>query len=134
MGKPFKLSLDIHGVVDTYPEKYIALAKTIKEGGGIVYICTGSTYEDGVVNELINYHPEKIIWWDKFFSVSDYIRENYAGKFEEAPDGGVYCDEDIWNGVKGNWAKEESIDLHIDDSPRYGKYFPVGIFHKVNDR
>lgn len=127
-----KIGLDLHGVIDAHPEKFVALAKAIIWGGGQVIICTGSRNDEKLINQLLNYNNGGK-WWTNIFSITDYLIESGV-PHTPSSDGGVKVDNEAWDRVKGDWAKRENIDFHIDDSPEYGKYFEDGIYLKFNDR
>jgi hypothetical protein len=137
----FSVGLDIHGVLDKYPRKFIKLANIIRAGGGRVVICTGASVEVAQKQlEEINksHNPNKffnvpLVFWDEIFSITDYLK---AKGVEHTPtdDGGIRVATEIWDRVKGDWAREYEIDLHIDDSPVYGSLFPEGVYLKFNDR
>lgn len=128
----FKLGLDLHGVVDTYPDKFVAMASAIIRGGGEVIICTGSRNDDKLRSQLFSY-TDGYKWWTSIFSITDYLIESGIPHIPSA-DGGVQVESEAWDRVKGDWAKREGIDLHIDDSPEYAKYFEKGIYLKFNER
>ena len=128
----FKLGLDLHGVVDTYPDKFVRLAKSITRTGGDVIICTGSSNNEKLHAQLLSYN-NGIKWWTSIFSITDYLKSKNIPHTESA-DGGIKVENVLWDQAKGDWAREFNIDLHIDDSPEYGKYFDKGIYLKFNER
>lgn len=130
--KAFKLGLDLHGVIDTYPEKFVKLAKSITVSGGEVIICTGSADNEKLHKQLLSYN-NGIIWWTSIFSITDYLKSKNIPHTESA-DGGIQVENVLWDQAKGDWAREFNIDLHIDDSPEYGKYFDKGVYLKFNKR
>jgi hypothetical protein len=127
----FKL-LDLHGVVDTYPDKFVRLAKSITRTGGDVIICTGSSDNEKLQTQLLSYNSG-IQWWTDIFSITDYLKSKNIPHTESA-DGGIKVENVLWDQAKGDWAREFDIDLHIDDSPEYGKYFDKGVYLKFNER
>lgn len=127
-----KLSLDIHGVIDAQPHKFITLALSVQRDGGKVYVCTGSSDTLKLRKELLDY-ANGYPWFDEIFSVTDYLKAQGV-PYTDTPDGGIRVDEIIWDKVKGDWAAREEIDLHIDDSPVYGNYFPEGVYLKFSSR
>lgn len=128
----FSLGLDLHGVVDKYPYKFVRLSKTIIEGGGEVIICTGSSDNEKLVNQLLSYNNGQQ-WWTSIFSITDFLIESGVPHVPTA-DGGVQVASNAWDSVKGKWAQVNGIDLHIDDSPEYGKYFGKGVYLKFEER
>lgn len=129
----FKLGLDLHGVVDKTPMKFIKLAMCVKNNGGEVWLCTGSRNNQKLIDQLLSY-CDGVQWWTHIFSITDYLIQNGVKHVENA-DGGIRVEEDsIWDRVKGDWAREHQIDLHIDDSPAYAQYFPEDTYLKFNER
>lgn len=128
----FRLGLDLHGVVDTYPDKFVRLARLITRTGGDVIICTGSSDNEKLQTQLLSYN-NGVQWWTSIFSITDYLKSRNIPHTESA-DGGIKVENILWDQAKGDWAREFNIDLHIDDSPEYGKYFDKGIYLKFNER
>ena len=128
------LGLDIHGVLDHHPKKYIELAMCVRAGAPAnkVYVITGPS-KDKARQELLAL-SNGLIFWDEIHSISDYIRENNV-PFTEDERGHLWTlTTDDWDKVKGTICKQLKIDLHIDDSPNYEKYFPPGVFCCVKRR
>lgn len=121
--KPFKLGLDIHGVIDKLPEFFSFLSESVIKNGGEVHIITGGSWNDKLISEL-NSHNIK---WTHYFSVYDYMRNNHTtiGGHVEFSDGTRqkrFKDSD-WNKTKGKYCLDNNIDLHIDDKEFYSQYF-----------
>lgn len=125
-----RLGLDIHGVIDKYPDKMIKLAQDTLEKGGRVYIITGPPVETAR-KELSAIMAERLMvrpFWTQIFSIVDYMKLKGIPNYTDT-NGHVWAlREHDWNAVKGKIAKELALDLHIDDSPAYGEYFPPGVF------
>ena len=132
MEKKIKVGLDLHGVIDSQPEKFVRLAKAIIAGGGEVYICTGSRNDQKLFEQLVSYN-NGFKWWTDIFSVTDHLIASGVDHIPSA-DGGIQCESVAWDVVKGKWAEYYNIDFHIDDSPVYGEYFHPGIYLKFNER
>lgn len=129
------LGLDLHGVVDTYPYKFIPLALAVKAAGGKVYIMTGASADlaKKQISDAEGQTYALSIWYDKILSITDYLKSQEVPHIQNE-DGGIRVDDETWDRVKSVWAKEYQIDLHIDDSPVYGKYFEPGVYLKFNER
>jgi hypothetical protein len=118
-----KISLDIHGVIDSMPELFSFLSESIVNNGGEVHIVTGGRWDEKLEKQLIKLN----IKWTHKFSVYDHLKENGAeqnGKIQ-FPDGTVqrkFNDED-WDKVKSDYCREHNISLHIDDTLAYNNYF-----------
>ena len=122
-----KLGLDIHGVIDSNPKLFLHIASQYDE----VHIITGGSFKDtkyDLVGDLIELGHDALNrrtkWWDKEFSVFDYLLETQAKTNEEL---GVASHhpfpDETWNKVKADYCREHEIDLHIDDMEQYLTYF-----------
>ena len=116
-----KLGLDIHGVIDKYPDKYAALARSVRANGGEVHIITGQSLTPGLLSNLKNLHME----WDYIVSIQDELQKVIipcAFTEEDGLNRPLFIDED-WNSYKGYYCAAHHIDLMIDNSPEYRPYF-----------
>ena len=119
-----KISFDYHGVIDQYPDVFRAIIKALRKDGHRVYIVTGTAGLEA--EDLL----EKLeIEYDQIFSITDeltgYTIPAYINK-----DKRLCFDDKEWDKAKGKFCFDELIDLHLDDTIRYTKYFktPVAIF------
>lgn len=123
MSGKFKLGLDIHGVVDAMPEFFSFLTDSFIKNGGEVHIITGGRWDIEFEKQLNDFG----IKWTHKFSVYDYLKESDAeviGKVQ-FPDGTIqkkFKNED-WDMVKGQYCRDNGIDLHIDDTLIYNNFF-----------
>lgn len=118
-----KLGLDIHGVIDYKPEIFSFISKSVIASGGEVHIITGGSWRE----DLIQLVKKSGVVWTHYFSVYDHLKEIGAdedGKIQ-FPDGTIQrkFDSELWDSVKGEYCKLNNIDLHIDDTEAYSKYF-----------
>lgn len=123
VGNKFKLGLDVHGVIDGMPEFFSFLTDSFIKNGGEVHIITGGRWDVEFERQLNDFG----IKWTHKFSVYDYLKESDAeviGKVQ-FPDGTIqkkFKNED-WDRVKGQYCKDNGIDLHIDDTLIYNNFF-----------
>ena len=123
--KNIKIGLDIHGVIDKNPEFFIAFAKLIKQFCGEIHIITGTPLSEAE-NQLLSYN-NGIKWWDHFFSIDDYLYNNK--KHHKKDDRGRRIfDSREWDSAKAKYCLENKINLHIDDSEKYEKFFSTPYF------
>lgn len=123
-----KIMLDIHGVLDTSPATFVALAREIHSFSfeSEVHIVTGETITPQLVEQLKSYDNGNQ-FWDHLVSIQDelvkspimILRINEYGR-------PVFPDYD-WNSFKGRYCKEHKIDLAVDDSPEYAEYFDPNV-------
>lgn len=117
--KPFKLGLDIHGVVDKMPEFFSFLSESILKNGGEVHIITGSSIERAIV-ELKEYK----VPYTTIFSIQDYHKQMGTPTTVKHPKWGFeMISDELWDKTKSDYCLKENIDLHIDDTLNYGKLF-----------
>ena len=112
-----KIGLDLHGVVDTFPEKFAELAVSIVESGGEVHIITGLIRDEKIENQLTEWG----VPFTHYFSIVDELI--YQGEHIDWVDDLPYADKEKWDAAKSIYCKEKGIDFMIDDSPRYAESF-----------
>ncbi len=132
----YKVSLDIHGVIDSTPEFFGFLSKAIIAAGAEVHILTGGTWSEDVEKEL----KEMGIVWTHKFSVYEHLMEMNTPTCGSVtfPDGKVQLKfvEGYWDKVKGEYCEEHGIDLHMDDTLIYNDHFktPFARFWSKNGK
>jgi len=113
-----KLGLDLHGVCDTYPEIFGPLSNFLTKGGHEVHIITGSELNDELKSRL----KELGISYTHIFSIVTY-HQNLGTTVVYDDHGNLWMKAELWDVTKAQYCKENNINLHIDDSNIYGKYF-----------
>ena len=119
----FKLGIDVHGVIDSMPELFAFLTNALIKAGGEVHVITGGSWTDELKGEIDSYG----IKYTHHFSVYDFLVQ---GDYKEVgtiefPDGTrqtKFKNED-WDVVKGQYCKDNGINLHIDDTMAYNEFF-----------
>lgn len=118
-----KLGLDIHGVIDSNPKSFAFMSQSVISNGGEVHIITGGSWTTELENQLKGYD----IKWTSHFSVYDYLLDSGIDSIGtiQFPDGTIQkkFDYHLWDTIKAGYCKSNSIDLHIDDTEVYSKYF-----------
>jgi len=112
------LGLDYHGVIDKYPELFGTLSRIVIASGGQVYIITGhrATVEFAMSLDRLG------IDYTEILSVVDFNeRHGVSVRIDEK--GNPWIDNEIWNSTKAMLCERYKVDLHIDDSEIYGRYF-----------
>ncbi len=113
-----KIGLDVHGVLDTAPHFFGELSKLLVENGHEVHILTGAEKTEALETFL----KENLgLSWTHFFSVTSYHK--HIGTEITYIHGNPYMDNKLWNRAKSEYCRVYNIQLHIDDSDTYGKYF-----------
>lgn len=116
-GEKFKLGLDFHGVLDDDREYFSNLSRRVLNEGGEVHVITGS--QD--TPELRDKIARLGVVFSHFFSISTYHTDIGTTVWED--DRGPWMDADVWDKSKAEYCLRHGINIHIDDSPVYGKHF-----------
>ena len=118
-----KLMLDIHGVLDSQPQKFTELAR--QKCWNEVYILTGETITPKLISQLRSYRPDlgDTNWWDHLVSIQDELIEGNVPTLGINNFGRPIFPDEVWNSFKGRYCAEHKIDFAIDDSPEYEPYF-----------
>jgi hypothetical protein len=131
--RKFKVGLDIHGVINKDPQFFKFLSNLIVDSGNEVHIITGGSWNEELISELIGYG----IVWTHYFSVYDHLIENRLETFGivKFPDGTeqLKFSDEVWDRVKGDYCHKMGIDIHLDDTDSYNKFFKTPFsryFHK----
>ena len=122
MDKLIKFGLDFHGVCNKRPELFSFLSHAIVAAGGELHIITGPRFEK-VGPQL----TELNIAYTHFFSIVEE-EERKGITVIEWKDGDPFMAMDVWNKAKADYCSRMSIDLHIDDSAKYGEFFIIPFF------
>lgn len=118
MYKQLKIGLDIHGVIDRFPDMFAAISKMFMDGGHEVYVITGAAITDSLVKQLNQYGVK----YTKLVSIHDY-RRNQGVDISYDENGRPWMDDKTWDSTKGIVCRLNGIDLMIDDTLKYKKYF-----------
>ena len=115
-----KVGIDIHGVIDKDPEFFSILTHKLIRNFYQVHIITGVEHTSNIVKQLDNFG----VIWTNFFSITSYHKEiktlmTYKNSDLTQP----VIDNELWNITKAHYCCKEKIDIHIDDSKEYEKYF-----------
>jgi hypothetical protein len=114
----YTLGLDFHGVIDKFPELFSALTKAIMGSKGQVYVITGAKASPELIKALENYGIE----YTGILSIVDYhIKIGTLITYDGV--GNPWLDNTVWDTTKAKFCEDYKVDLHIDDSKTYGKYF-----------
>lgn len=117
----FKLGLDIHGVVTVAPAFFSWLTKIIIEAGGEVHILTGRRITPYITNKIKEYD----LHYTHLFSITDHLIATGAPILKKEDEDNYWFPEEIWNAVKGWYAKMYGLHILWDDSPEYASYCSV---------
>ena len=118
-----KLVLDIHGVIDTNPAMFVAMATILRRDSfeNEVHIVTGESLSERLLAQLRSYNNGEE-FWDRIVSIQDELILTTPILYYDQH-GRPRFDEEEWDSFKGTYCKENKIDLAIDDTEAYAKYF-----------
>lgn len=114
------IGLDIHGVIDKYPDDFRYLLG-ILEVKPKIHIITGARKTPERLQQLKDWG----IPYDYYFSIADYLNEQRFGvKFvNNNPDLPYIKNKVLWDRAKGDYCALHNISLHVDDTAHYAEYF-----------
>ena len=122
------IGLDIHGVIDRYPEEFAKMSHEWHKKGYVIHILTGQERE--LAEPTVK---EAGIHYDHFYSIVDHHKGMETPMYERTDKQGWWMDRETWLRSKGDYAKWAIINCHFDDSIEYAPYFPLYCtFVKVN--
>jgi len=115
-----KLGLDVHGVIDRNPVFFSRLTNVLHQEGSIILIVTGRERCKDLMGELESFG----IVYTEILSITSHQKALgtpicYLNNDKTQP----VMDPEIWNPTKAALCASFGIDIMIDDSPIYGKYF-----------
>lgn len=115
----FRIGLDYHGVIDKDPKFYSKFSRGIVWSGNEIHIITGSP-ETQEIEDQLNFLG---IYWTHFYSIQDdLISQGHIPNIQEG-DNSLWFPDDVWDEAKGLYCSKNEINLHYDDTERYGEYF-----------
>lgn len=123
MKEPFKLGLDIHGVLDANPEFFIKQAMSVLDEGGEVHIMTGLPYTPQAEDFLYELN-KGFKYWTHYWSIIDELVKQDAPRYKDVDGRLWFFDDELWDKQKGIYCKANNIDLIYDDTIEYRKYMP----------
>ena len=115
-----KIGLDVHKVIDKYPDIFEEYSGEWNASGHEIHIVTGQ--ERSVVEPLVH---SLNITFTHFYSIVDYHKKIGTKIWQDDKRGpGVWMAPEDWLPSKGIYARDVGLDFHFDDSLEYAKYFP----------
>jgi hypothetical protein len=115
--KKLKVGIDVHGVIDTFPNDFKRLSAALIAAGHEVHIVTGLKYDGHIAEELAAAGIE----YTDFFSIVDQLEED--GVEIEWRDGLPWAPDKPWNEAKSKYCEDIHMDIMIDDSYIYRDTF-----------
>ena len=111
-----KIGLDYHGVLDKHPDFFSNLTTSIAENAEI-HIVTGAKKVDFMKDSKMTG-----IFYSHFYSITDeFLKHKIPYNIDEK--GNPSFDKTLWDSAKAMYCASHKIDIMIDDSKIYGKFF-----------
>lgn len=113
-----KLGLDLHNVIDREPLTFSIISQLLVRRGHEVHVITGEELSSRLTSVL----EQLRISYTHLFSISSY-HKSIGTEIRYDENNTPWMDQEIWNVTKAWYCNKHRINLHIDDSEVYGKYF-----------
>jgi len=112
-----KIGIDIHDTINRFPKFFSILIKILRRIKVEIHITTG-VEKKYAIKEL-----ERLgIEYDYLFSITEYHKEIGTPIFWDEYEH-PWISDYLWDKSKGDYCKSNKINIHIDNSSVYGKYF-----------
>lgn len=118
---PIRIGLDLHGILDKYPELFKPLCKVAIEYGIEVHVITGPPTEKAL-DELSRKGYIKTVHYTCVHSVVDYLKSSRTFMWQDG-DGNWWASEKDWWSSKAEICRDFDISVMLDNSPEYEEYF-----------
>ena len=111
-----KIGLDYHGVISRH-QKYFAdfAAEAVKRGHQIYIITGGPKY--AIAQKLRQLH----LPYTEIFAIYDFYKNSRYMEYQ--PNGDWHIPDELWDKAKGEYCLAQKINIHIDDSKKYIRWF-----------
>lgn len=117
-----KVAYDLHGVIDSEPESYKSVMKTLYNTPGIqIWVISGSPAKD-IIKQLSALGIESGVHYHVVASVVDYlISKGHDYTIDE--NGEYWFNSKVWWESKAMICKENNVFCLTDDHAKYGEFF-----------
>lgn len=115
-----KIGIDIHGVLDTNPF-FKQMALSMRHDGDEVHIITGTSIELAL-KDLEKLDMHKGFHYTHLYSITDDLI-NRGIPVEWKDGNNPFFPYEEWDKAKAEYCAKNGIDIHFDDTKRYGEYF-----------
>lgn len=117
-----KIGLDFHGVITKRPEYFAVFTKEALQQGIEIHIITGGP--EKFVADYLNEHD---IAYSKLFAILDFYDAQHVVR--HFANGEFKVPDKMWNSTKAEYCITKGINIHIDDSTQYAKWFTTPFCH-----
>lgn len=118
--KILKIGLDVHGVINKDPAFFSVLSNRLIKQCHEVHLLTGKEIGSILAKEIV----DSGVSFTKLFSITTYHKSigTYVAYKDGNPEWPMIAPPK-WDRTKADYCAREGIDIMIDDSEIYGKYF-----------
>lgn len=120
-----KIGCDFHACVTFDSVFFGNLSRILVDSGSEFHIMTGSPITPKLIQELKDYG----MTWTHLFSIADYYKNKPDVEMWYDEQNRPWVSDELWNKAKGQYAAKQGLDLVIDDSLEYAKYFTTSFAH-----
>lgn len=117
-----KIGLDFHGVITKHPQYFSKFSQAVKEHGYELHVITGGPRE--AVEDYLQKHH---IFYTTVFAILDFY--DAKGEVEHFSNGEFKVPKQLWDSAKAEYCITKGINIHIDDSSQYAKWFTTPFCH-----
>lgn len=114
-----KYGIDIHGVITFKGYFFSKFSQRAIKNGHEIHIITGAPVDERITKTLFS----NAVLYTHLFSVQDYLIENGHTILNDEDPNNLWFDDDAWVTAKAFYCERNDIDIHFDDSRKYGQYF-----------
>lgn len=124
--KQIKIGLDFHGVINNRPEYFARFSRAAARKGYEIHVITGGPRD--LVEKKLNAWG---IYYTEIFAILDYYDAHGEVKYFE--NGEYKIPDKLWDTAKAEYCAVNGINVHIDDSSVYVKWFTTPYCHYDSD-
>lgn len=121
-----KIGLDFHGVINERPEYFALFTQAAIRKGYEIHVITGGPLH--VVQKMLDDYGVK---YTQIFAILDYY--DARGEVTYFANGEYKIPDELWDTAKAEYCSVNGINLHIDDSSKYVKWFLTPYCHYNED-
>ncbi|MBR1600619.1 MAG: hypothetical protein IJ677_03480 [Alphaproteobacteria bacterium] len=111
-----KIGIDFHGVLNTNPSFFRDFCHQAINRNIEIHLISGGPRET-----IAEFAQMNSIKYTKLWCIFDYFNAKNEVKF--LPDGSFHVDDENWNKAKAQYCLKNNINVQIDDSHIYKRYF-----------
>lgn len=120
-----KIGIDLHGVIDAYPEKFKSVIRFLNKTRNYVHIVTGvPAHKAEIELKEAGLDVDNEFYYLQIHSIVDFLLSTGV-QFDLSDPENPWCDDQIWWDSKARICKTYEIEFLIDDSWKYKSAFDL---------